>query len=70
MSRRSLTAPPLGRRYDVRGRRLMLHRSGTGGPAVVFLPGAALVGLDYLKIHDRRRADHERAVRPGGHRLE
>jgi pimeloyl-ACP methyl ester carboxylesterase len=31
----------------------MLHRSGTGGPAVVFLPGAALVGLDYVNLHDR-----------------
>jgi pimeloyl-ACP methyl ester carboxylesterase len=30
----------------------MLHRSGTGGPAVVFAPGAGLVGLDYLNIHD------------------
>jgi pimeloyl-ACP methyl ester carboxylesterase len=45
--------PPLGRLYDVAGRRLMLHRSGTGGPAVVFLPGAGLVGLDYLNTHDR-----------------
>lgn len=31
----------------------MLHRSGTGGPAVVILPGASAVGLDYLNIHDR-----------------
>lgn len=31
----------------------MLHRSGTGDPAVVFLPGAALVGLDYVNLHDR-----------------
>jgi pimeloyl-ACP methyl ester carboxylesterase len=31
----------------------MLHRSGAGGPAVVFLPGAGQVGLDYLNIHDR-----------------
>ncbi|GAA3075775.1 alpha/beta fold hydrolase [Streptosporangium carneum] len=45
--------PPLGRLYDVGGRRLMLHRSGAGGPAVVFLPGAGLVGLDFLNIHDR-----------------
>jgi pimeloyl-ACP methyl ester carboxylesterase len=45
--------PPLGRLYEAGGRRLMLHRSGTGGPAVVFLPGAALVGLDYVNIHDR-----------------
>ncbi|GAA4620888.1 alpha/beta hydrolase [Actinoallomurus vinaceus] len=45
--------PPLGRLYDVGGRRLMLHRSGSGGPAVVFLPGAGLVGLDYVNTHDR-----------------
>ncbi|MEV0375867.1 alpha/beta hydrolase [Streptomyces sp. NPDC050636] len=44
---------PLGRFYDIDGRRLFLHRSGTGGPAVVFLPGASAVGLDYLNIHDR-----------------
>ena len=44
---------PLGRLYEADGRRLMLHRSGTGGPAVVFLPGAALVGLDYVNLHDR-----------------
>ncbi|MFE3882208.1 alpha/beta fold hydrolase [Streptomyces lydicus] len=31
----------------------MLHRSGSGGPTVVFLPGAGLVGLDYLNAHDR-----------------
>src|SRR5580704_8387745 len=46
-------APPAGRWYEVGGRRLMLHRSGTGGPAVVILPGASAVGLDYLNIHDR-----------------
>jgi pimeloyl-ACP methyl ester carboxylesterase len=45
--------PPLGRRYDIRGRRIMLHRSGTGGPAVVILPGAGLVGLDFLNLHHR-----------------
>ncbi|MFD1322020.1 alpha/beta fold hydrolase [Micromonospora sonneratiae] len=45
--------PPLGQLYGVGGRRLMLHRSGSGGPAVVFLPGAGMVGLDYLNIHDR-----------------
>ena len=45
-------ARPVGRHYDVEGRRLMLHRSGTGSPAVVFVPGAGLVGLDYLNIHE------------------
>ncbi|MER7445229.1 alpha/beta fold hydrolase [Micromonospora avicenniae] len=44
---------PMGRFYEVDGRRLLLHRSGTGGPAVVFLPGASAFGLDYLNIHDR-----------------
>lgn len=44
------TAPPLGRLYDVGERRLMLHRSGAGGPSVVFLPGAGLVGLDFLNV--------------------
>ncbi len=45
--------PPLGRLYEVGGRRLMLHRSGEGGPSVVFLPGAGLVGLDFLSVHDQ-----------------
>jgi pimeloyl-ACP methyl ester carboxylesterase len=43
----------LGHLYEAGGRRLMLHRSGAGGPAVVFLPGSALVGLDYVNIHDQ-----------------
>jgi hypothetical protein len=34
-------APPLGRRYDVDGRHLALHRSGAGSPVVVFVPGQA-----------------------------
>jgi pimeloyl-ACP methyl ester carboxylesterase len=46
-------APPFGRLYKTGGRRLWLHRSGSGGPAVVFLPGASAVGLDYLNIHDQ-----------------
>jgi pimeloyl-ACP methyl ester carboxylesterase len=33
--------------------RLWFHRSGTGGPSVVFLPGAGLVGLDYLNVQQR-----------------
>jgi pimeloyl-ACP methyl ester carboxylesterase len=45
--------PPLGDRYGVGGRRLWLHRSGSGGPAVVFLAGASAVGLDYLNVHRR-----------------
>jgi pimeloyl-ACP methyl ester carboxylesterase len=46
-------APPIGRLYDVEGRHLLLHHSGTGGPAVVIAPGAGLIGLDYLNIHDQ-----------------
>ncbi|WP_406495196.1 alpha/beta fold hydrolase [Streptomyces sp. NBC_00846] len=49
----ALLEPPLGRLCEVAGRRLLLHRSGSGGPAVVFLPGAGLVGLDYLNMHNR-----------------
>ncbi|MFI2609562.1 alpha/beta fold hydrolase [Kitasatospora sp. NPDC018619] len=42
--------PPLGGFQEVDGRRLYLHRQGTGGPAVVFLPGASAVGLDYFGV--------------------
>jgi pimeloyl-ACP methyl ester carboxylesterase len=45
--------PPVGRRYDVDGRRLYLHQSGTGRPVVVFLPGAGAFGLSYFNVHDR-----------------
>ena len=44
--------PPLGRLYAAAGRQLLLHRSGAGGPAVVFLPGAGLIGLDFLNVHE------------------
>ena len=46
-------AVPLGRFYDVGGRQLMLYASGTGGPAVVVLPGAGLTGLGYLNLHEQ-----------------
>ncbi|MCO5968047.1 alpha/beta fold hydrolase [Actinoallomurus soli] len=49
----SRTEPPLGRLYEVGGRRLTLHRSGAGEPAVILLAGAGLVGLDYVNLHDR-----------------
>src|SRR5262249_29483257 len=52
-AKRGHGAPPIGRLYDVEGRQLLLHHSGTGGPAVVFAPGAGLTGLGYLNIHDR-----------------
>jgi pimeloyl-ACP methyl ester carboxylesterase len=48
--------PPLGHYYDVGGRQLLLHRSGSGSPAVVFLPGAGAVGLDYLNVQARAAA--------------
>ncbi|WAL64595.1 alpha/beta hydrolase [Amycolatopsis cynarae] len=45
--------PPLGKRYPARGRRLWLHRSGEGGPSVVFLPGAGLFGLHFLNVQEK-----------------
>jgi len=48
--------PPPGRYYEVGGRRLLLHRSGSGSPAVVFLPGGGAVGLDYLNVQERAAA--------------
>ena len=54
-------APPLGRYYEVAGRRLLLHQSGSGSPAVVFLAGGGAVGLDYLNVQQARRCTyHER----------
>jgi pimeloyl-ACP methyl ester carboxylesterase len=49
-------APPLGQYYEVAGRRLLLHQSGTGSPAVVFLAGGGAVGLDYLNVQQRAAA--------------
>ncbi|MEV0704696.1 alpha/beta hydrolase [Saccharopolyspora sp. NPDC050389] len=43
-------APPVGGFQEVDGRRIFVHRSGSGGPAVVFLPGASAVGLDYFGV--------------------
>jgi pimeloyl-ACP methyl ester carboxylesterase len=37
----------------VTGNRLFVDRCGTGGPAVVFLPGAGLTGLDYWPLQQR-----------------
>ena len=34
----------------VDGRRLFAHRAGSGGPAIVFLPGAGAVGLDFFNV--------------------
>jgi pimeloyl-ACP methyl ester carboxylesterase len=44
---------PLGRWYNVAGRRIWCYRAGAGSPAVVFLPGASAVGLDYLNLADQ-----------------
>ncbi|MFJ8673379.1 alpha/beta fold hydrolase [Streptomyces sp. NPDC093589] len=43
-------APPVGEFQEIDGRRIFVHRSGSGGPAVVFLPGAGAVGLDYFGV--------------------
>jgi pimeloyl-ACP methyl ester carboxylesterase len=46
-------APPTGGFQEVDGRRVFVHRSGSGGPAVVFLPGASAVGLDYFLVQQQ-----------------
>ncbi|MFF7650314.1 alpha/beta fold hydrolase [Streptomyces sp. NPDC007983] len=46
-------APPIGEFQEIDGRRLFVQRSGSGGPAVVFLPGAGAVGLDYLGVQQQ-----------------
>ncbi|THD61382.1 alpha/beta hydrolase [Phenylobacterium sp.] len=50
-----------GECHEVDGRRLAMQRLGAGGPAVVFAPGAGLVGGDYLNIH-RAIAAHTTSV--------
>jgi pimeloyl-ACP methyl ester carboxylesterase len=40
-----------GEAHEVGGRRLAMQRLGSRGPAVVFIPGAGLIGGDYLNIH-------------------
>jgi pimeloyl-ACP methyl ester carboxylesterase len=40
----------MGGFQEIDGRRIFVHRSGAGEPAVVFLPGASAVGLDYLHL--------------------
>ncbi|MEI5098677.1 alpha/beta hydrolase [Streptomyces sp. PmtG] len=46
------TAPPVGGFQEIEGRRLFVRRAGDGGPAVVFLPGASAVGLDYYGVQE------------------
>ncbi|WP_328603164.1 alpha/beta hydrolase [Amycolatopsis sp. NBC_00345] len=43
---------PLGTRHEVSGGAMLLHRSGTGGPAVVFLAGGGMSGLYYWNVHN------------------
>lgn len=43
-------APPIGGFQEIDGRRVFVHRSGSGGPAVVFLPGASAIGLEYFGV--------------------
>ncbi|GGN74269.1 alpha/beta fold hydrolase [Nocardia rhizosphaerihabitans] len=45
--------PPVGGFQEVDGHRVFVHRSGSGGPAVVFLPGAGAVGLDYFGVQQQ-----------------
>ncbi|MGW6425412.1 alpha/beta fold hydrolase [Nocardia sp. NPDC055053] len=46
-------AAPIGGFQEVDGHRVYVHRSGSGGPAVVFLPGASAVGLDYFGVQQQ-----------------
>lgn len=45
--------PPIGGFQEIHGRRVFVHRSGAGGPAVVVLPGAGMVGLDYFLVQQQ-----------------
>lgn len=45
-------APPVGGFQEIDDRNVFVHRSGSGGPAVVFLPGAGAVGLDYFGVQE------------------
>lgn len=50
---RTVGLPPLGGLVDVLGHHLWVLRSGSGGPAVLFVPGAGSFGLDFLLVHER-----------------
>ncbi|MFE6050575.1 alpha/beta fold hydrolase [Kitasatospora sp. NPDC056446] len=54
-------AVPVGGFQEVDGRRLYVHRCGDDGPAVVFLPGASAIGLDYYGVQ-REIAEFATAV--------
>jgi pimeloyl-ACP methyl ester carboxylesterase len=53
MREHEVLPPPLGTFVPVAGHRLFIDRRGTGDPAVVFLPGAGLTGLDYWPLQQR-----------------
>lgn len=44
---------PVGQFYDVPDEKILLHRSGSGGPAVVFLAGGGALGLYYWNVQQR-----------------
>ncbi|MEV0647967.1 alpha/beta hydrolase [Phytomonospora sp. NPDC050363] len=49
-----LPSLPIGGYAEVGGRRIFVHRAGdAAGPAVVFLPGASAIGLDYFGLQQR-----------------
>ena len=53
MRTQEATLPPLGSFVPIAGHRLFVDRCGTGDPAVVYLPGAGLTGLDYWPLQQR-----------------
>lgn len=53
--------PPVGGHQLVGDRRLFVDRAGTGGPSIVFLPGAGTVGLDYHLLH-QHAARHSTSI--------
>lgn len=50
MTKNITSAPPVGGFQELHGRRVFVHRMDSGGPTVVFLPGAGAVGLDYFAV--------------------
>ena len=47
------TTAPVGGFAEIDGRRIYVHSTGSGGPAVVFLPGASAIGLDYFGLQQQ-----------------
>jgi pimeloyl-ACP methyl ester carboxylesterase len=47
-----VSPPPIGGFQEIDGRCVFVHRAG-GGPAVVLLPGASMVGLDYFLVQQQ-----------------